>query len=136
MVTLLDGKLLQAAVITHLKLETNTPAFILACFFAHAPVSALGILTGRPFFVSTHADDPTTGVGIVGGGGLTLTGRGRQRGLLVLSSGGTGHQCVVGYPGRVCGLRCGLVEVYVSGKIEGGRPRRNVQAVIWTPVFI
>jgi hypothetical protein len=71
--------------------------------------------------VSTHVEDPTTGVGTLGGRDLTLTGRDRQRGLLVLSSGGTGHQCVVGYPGRVCGLRWGLVEVYVSGKNEGGR---------------
>ena len=46
--------------------------------------------------MSTHVDDPTTGAGALGGGGLTLTGRGRQRGLLVLSSGGTGHQWVVG----------------------------------------
>ena len=44
-------------------------AFTLASFFAHAPVSALGVLLGGPFFVSTHVDDPTTGVGTLGGGG-------------------------------------------------------------------
>ena len=72
------------------------PTFPFACFLAHAPVNAVGVLTGGPFFVSTHVDDPNTGAGALGGGGFTLTGRGRQRGLLVMSSGGTGHQCVVG----------------------------------------
>ena len=73
------------------------PAFILACFFTHIPVSALIALTSGPFFVSTHVDDPTTGVGTLGGRQkLTLKGRGLQRGLLVLSLGGVRHQCVVG----------------------------------------
>jgi len=36
--------------------------------------------------------------------------------------------------GRVCGLRWGLVEVYVSGKKEGERRERNTP-IIWTPVF-
>ena len=71
-------------------------AFTLTSFFAHAPVSALWVLTRGPFFVSTHVDDPTTGVGTVGRGDLTLTGRGRQGGLLVVSSGGGRHQYVVG----------------------------------------
>ena len=31
-------------------------------FFAHAPVRALRVLSDGPFFVSTHSDDPTTGV--------------------------------------------------------------------------
>ena len=39
-----------------------TPAFTLACFFAHVPVRALYVLTDGPFFVSTHVNDPTTGV--------------------------------------------------------------------------
>ena len=38
--------------------------------------------------------NPTTGVGTLGEGGLTLTGR--QRGLLVLSPGGARNQCVIG----------------------------------------
>ena len=34
---------------------------------------------------------------IAGGGGLVATGRGRQSGLFVLSSGGVEHQTVSGY---------------------------------------
>ena len=49
-------------------------AFTLASFFAHAPVSALWVLTHGPFFVSTHVDDPTTGVGTLGGGRFNVDG--------------------------------------------------------------
>ena len=42
-------------------------AITLASFFALAPISALWVLTGGPFFASSHVDDPTTTVGTLGG---------------------------------------------------------------------
>ena len=77
-------------------------------------VSVLCLLTGGPFFVSTHVDRPTTGVGTLGGfdeerltevcWSCLQVGRGTSMRL-----------------GRVCGLHVhwGLVEVYVSGNKEG-----------------
>ena len=83
--------------------------FTLASFRAHAPVGALCVSIGGPFFVSIHVDDPTTGLGTLGEVGLTLTARGRQRGLLeVCLRVGRGTSV---WLGRVCGLGWGLVEV-------------------------
>lgn len=70
---------------------------------AQAPLRA-SVVGGLVLFPLTQFSEPTTGGATFRGGGLTATGRGRQSGLFVLSSGGTGHQCVLGYGSWNCAV--------------------------------
>ena len=55
---------------THIPIQAeSSSALTPACFFAQASVSAFGVLTDGSFIVSTHVDDPTTGVSTLGGEG-------------------------------------------------------------------
>ena len=98
------------------------PAFTLASFFAHAPVSGLWVLTRGPFFVSTHVDDPTTGVDTLGGGRFDFDGE-RPTEWFIGGVFGWSEARVCGWVGFVDypGVRSWLVEA--GRKKEGGKER-------------